>query len=124
MKSDIVLLRALMTAGTPGPWEIERDRNNQPCLYPIDNRDRWIALLPHQGVLEIEQQANADAVLIVAVVNALPALLDALQAAEDQAKKAEEWQARNSHSASEFSAACNRADAAEFALADLRKEVK
>jgi hypothetical protein len=60
-------LRALCAAATPGPWEIEVDRNDQPCLYADGRNRRWIAMFPHQCVQSLEVLANADAAYIAAL---------------------------------------------------------
>ncbi len=60
----IEAIRARLAAATPGPWVVEHDRNDQPNIYPADDHDRWIALLPHQCVTAIERMANADAAFI------------------------------------------------------------
>jgi len=56
-------MEALEKAATKGPWAVELDDNEQPNIW---NEERWIALLPHQCVTEIEKQANADAAFIAA----------------------------------------------------------
>ncbi len=81
-RETIARLRALHEAATPGAWEadLEGDRHDQPLLYG-PTRDRWIALFPHQCLVSTQREGQADCELIAAMRNALPALLDAVDAA-------------------------------------------
>jgi hypothetical protein len=74
-------LRRLLAEATPGPWEVgEPDRNEQATIYA--GPDDWIALLPHQCLESIRIAQERNAALIAAMRNALPGILDALDAAE------------------------------------------
>lgn len=64
--SEIARLRALLAKATPGPWHI--GRTAKPRVYVIDTVNVRIADGP----------CHDDAKLVVAAVNALPRLLDAL----------------------------------------------
>jgi hypothetical protein len=71
-------LRALAEAATPGPWEIDWEENDGPESYPIGFRAED-AVGHDVGNFD---GSEADAALIVAACNALPALLDRLDKAE------------------------------------------
>lgn len=60
LHEETARLLALADAATPGPWEIEHDRNEQSNLY-AQGRDYWLALFPHQcvGAIQKEQERNA-----------------------------------------------------------------
>ena len=67
-------LRALLAKATPGPWEVDYlDKNGQRV---IRQEHIEIATLWHHSVGSIEKEMEANAALIVAMRNALPALLD------------------------------------------------
>lgn len=89
---DLGELRRLLEAATPGPWT-ERGRDVDHDKFVADGKnpadvcglgcevegppEAW-----HRGQFE----RHADAALIVAAVNALPSLLDALDAADELAR--------------------------------------
>lgn len=67
-------LRGLMAEATPGPWEVTYlDENDQQV---ISGAPHEVATFWHHCVGSIEKEMRANAALVVAVVNALPALLD------------------------------------------------
>ena len=75
-------LRALLAAATPGPWAVDHGDNDPP--------DQWefaplVAGTPFcDWTRETEMGlSESDAALIVAAVNALPALLDVAAAARE-----------------------------------------
>jgi hypothetical protein len=84
-------LRALLAAGTPGPWEWEGESE------PVGNDDNGIAAQSGGLICNMQFHANhrtvmahggelydhADARLIAAAVNALPALLDVAELADE-----------------------------------------
>lgn len=82
-------LRQLLAEATPGPWEtrVVREPYTDPTPALVvpsrGGHDPWWSLL-------FSDNADEDAALIVAAVNALPALLDV-------AKAAQEWRARPGH---------------------------
>jgi hypothetical protein len=57
-------LEELARAATPGKWQVEHDKNDQANIYGPD--DHWVALLPHQCVVALEQQMNRDAAYVAA----------------------------------------------------------
>ena len=70
MGSEIEKLRALLEAATKGPWEVDGDANG----------DTW----GRSGSIFVgHNESKDDAALIVAAVNALPALLDVCEAAAE-----------------------------------------
>ncbi len=95
---DLEGLRALLEKATPGPW---RDRKIRYGGYSIDSElmcmnglRAWFSIgnvyarddaekLMSEGAMG---DAKDDVALIVAAVNALPALLDAIQAAAEREK--------------------------------------
>lgn len=75
---DVSALRALLAAATPGPWT-----EDDGSLYgPNDGAVAHIArhASMHTVMATGEDWSHADAALIAAAVNALPALLDELEA--------------------------------------------
>ena len=95
MKTEELL--ALVGKATPGPWSVYTPEHS-PSLPGIDAADATIvvwgdALADDGGV-----RGPANAALIVAAVNALPSLLDALDRAErerDEARASSEaWRTR------------------------------
>lgn len=75
---DCEALRALLAKATPGPWECGRGIQYEPVttVYCDDSLGSAVATcrLQHTVAISREQQA-ANAALIAAAVNALPALL-------------------------------------------------
>jgi hypothetical protein len=69
-------LAALEEKATPGPWKIN-DRHDQVCVYESNDRDVIVCSF---GNLKNHEIA-ADAALIAAARNALPALLKIARAA-------------------------------------------
>lgn len=68
--AEITNLRDLMRAATPGPWVLEdKERSNL-----VSNGEVWVEAVVARNYQEIN-----DAALIVAVVNALPGLLDEVE---------------------------------------------
>ncbi len=84
-------LRALLDASTPGPWAWDSD----PVKGDPYGRVRYQVCAPGKTVTKIyyssyeggPTNAEADAKLIVAAVNALAALLDRCDAAEQQTRE-------------------------------------
>ena len=70
-------LAALLEQATPGPWEAEEGGGRGGWIRNATTRE-WSAM----SCGETSEQATANAALIVAAVNAAPALLAALDAAE------------------------------------------
>jgi len=69
-------LRGLLAKATPGPWEVDYlDKNGQRV---IRQEHIEIATFWHHSVGSIEKEMEANAALIVAMRNALPALLASL----------------------------------------------
>lgn len=66
-------LRALLAAATPGPW------------YTSDNYDvgEFAGYVYAPNATVATDATDTDAALIVAAINALPRLLDVVEAAED-----------------------------------------
>jgi hypothetical protein len=85
--SEIERLRGLLAEGTPGPW---RSRKwTAPRMVEIV-ASTMPAIVPWSGFddsARTKQEHNANAALIAAAVNALPALLDVAEAAA----KCVEW---------------------------------
>lgn len=82
--TDIIQeLRSLIAKATPGPWAAGV-RSNQRAI--AGGAGEWVALLPNghrEGFgLTSDAEVLANAALIVAAINHLPALLDRLEAAE------------------------------------------
>lgn len=79
---DLDALEALIAAATERPWECSRE----PVPYHGSEEDRLWDLGPRgsgeDGFATLSSDAGANARLIVAAVNALPALLARLRAAE------------------------------------------
>src|SRR3990172_6642894 len=70
-------MERLEKAATKEPWLVELDDNEQPNIWNFE--ERWIALLPHQCVTEIEKQANADAAFIAAARSFVPRALEEIR---------------------------------------------
>lgn len=105
---DIKALRALHEAATPGPWT-STERNYGHAVAVVGSGWR-VALCDTQR----PDRNAADAALIVAAVNALPALLDRLERAEragDLAADVERLKAR----VREMETECGRLDASAMA---------
>lgn len=86
-------LRELLGAATPGPWSVVADPSHYHTLSTVVGGYR--GLRDFQFRAEIGGQASwkeqeANAALIVAAVNALPALLARLEAAERVVEAARE----------------------------------
>ncbi|OAH41290.1 hypothetical protein AX777_11430 [Sphingobium yanoikuyae] len=82
--TDIIQeLRGLIAEATPGEWALGV-RSNQRAI--AGGAGEWLALLPNghrEGFgLTSDSEIRANAALIVAAINHLPALLDRLEAAE------------------------------------------
>lgn len=90
MTPDLDALRALLEKATPGPW---RKRMEEPYEMDIASRDRSIVKvwLDDAPVEDYNETQHANATLIVAAVNTLPALLDALQGAREDARRPSNW---------------------------------
>ncbi len=84
-------LRALLAKATPGPWDADgwtgtvrgagvQFTGEHDAVWAKDESGEWTLICPTG--LRDEPQSNENAQLIVAAVNALPALLDRLEAAE------------------------------------------
>jgi len=81
-------LRGLLAKATPGPWEVDYlDKNGQRV---IRQEHIEIATFWHHSVGSIEKEMEANAALVVAMRNALPALLDRLEKAEGELAEARE----------------------------------
>lgn len=93
-------LRALLAKATPGPWDVRMGEYVIPKCHaerpiggatdPIIDRDKYAQHIchvspNHRHRPDYEQRANRD--LIVAAVNALPELLDRVEAAEADAAR-------------------------------------
>ncbi len=73
-------LRALLKEATPGPWFM-------PDRGPARDFDKaWIAGVDWDGKTHLARADYNDAELIAAAVNALPLLLDVVDAARDAYK--------------------------------------
>lgn len=92
---NIPALRALVAKATPGPWE--QDDESTIC-----SNDGMIAV-PCE-FFGVEQQ-DENIALIVAAVNALPALLDELDAARKDAER-ECWWARDGEDSDTWQTQC------------------
>jgi hypothetical protein len=93
-------LRELMAKATPGPWNT-RDGDAGLVTYIQSGQASWIAdvhsFTPGFGPSRAERLANAA--LIVALVNAAPALLDALESSQSPSPVSEEARATLSYAA-------------------------
>lgn len=84
-------LLALALAATPGPWQPMNDRDWDVVIGDIDGPDD--GAMHYAAVAEIidgSPRSRANAALIVAAVNALPALCAEVEALR---KDAERWRA-------------------------------
>jgi len=77
-------LRALLAKATPGPWALG-DGTGEGRNVVTDEPEPWYTALFYGGADEVNCDSNAA--LVVAAVNALPALLDRLEAAERDAAR-------------------------------------
>lgn len=89
-------LRALLAKATPGPWRLRLTDLERPDYAEIDG-DRHGALATVVYRMEDDKrfgknspENEANAALIVAAINALPALLDRLEKAEGELAEARE----------------------------------
>lgn len=147
---DTEALRRFADAATPGPWVV---KTCEPCAEhgreDIQIWDERGQIPIAQWMDEIDPDAGADAEFIAAAREAVPALLDALAAAEhriarleaqsdirgravviyrDRAREAEaerDWNIRSSRLAKEERIKANaRAEKAEARIRDLTQEVR
>lgn len=84
---DVAALRALLEAGTPGPWSLDPCSNGGAILRRGQDSVRHM-----QSHLQIAPESDAE--LIVAAVNALPALLaelDGVRQGEDAVRAFVAW---------------------------------
>ena len=127
-------LRALLAKATPGPWEVDYlDKNGQRV---IRQEHIEIATFWHHCVGSIEKEMEANAALVVAMRNALPALLDlasrveraeqlaytgaiSLASIDEGATRPETWKERAENRQAVFLLAKRRAEAAETRSAQL-----
>jgi len=85
--STIARLRALLAEATPGPWEAEDTSDVNDDLFSDDERESPLSTGWFRGqvgkvdVGDYSTLTFADAALMVEAVNALPALLDVVEAA-------------------------------------------
>lgn len=80
--TDIKNLRALLAAATPGPWDVETQTENLSML--------WGGAIRYDEHV-CSELSEQDASLIAAAVNALPALLDEVEALWRVADAARAW---------------------------------
>lgn len=75
--ADLAALRALLEQGTPGPWEVDPEvRTANICtIYHTADAQGWTHVSGEMGRNPDRAENTANAALIVAAVNALPALL-------------------------------------------------
>ncbi len=101
---DLAALRALLERATPGPWQVdlERERHALKEVCVVFGTDIKSAVVPairskgplRRSPLTTEATQTANLHLIVAAVNALPALLDelaALRRGEDAVRAFVAW---------------------------------
>jgi hypothetical protein len=93
--TDIKKLRELLAKATPGPWVVDEDnREGYKWNNHIVNNEGRIAFMAHKP--GDNEQWEAAAHLIVAAVNALPALLDEVERLREAAGPfLEEWLRRD-----------------------------
>ena len=78
--TSLVSLRAALYKATPGPWETRFEAESDGSgVWGIDG---IVETGGYDGMFKGGIDNDADAALIVAAVNALPALLDIAQAAQ------------------------------------------
>ena len=78
--TSLVSLRAALNKATPGPWETRFEAESDGSgVWGIDG---IVETGGYDGMFKGGIDNDADAALIVAAVNALPALLDIAQAAQ------------------------------------------
>jgi len=75
-------LRALLAKATPGPWEWRREK-----LISVGDSTTVINYADYEGMWFVSYEGRNDAnkEILIAAVNALPGLLDRLEAAEADA---------------------------------------
>lgn len=111
-------------AVTPGDWRWEEDRVDQPCIYAGPGTDVWVALLPHQCLRSLKEQADLNA---EAIANAprdlayLLGLIAALERERDELKRRCSEQAKHIRSIERVRRM--ELDARNTEIADLRAEV-
>jgi hypothetical protein len=122
MTTDIEGLKALLEKATPGPWKVA-DK------VATVGGDRYLVITHPAGWVSLIMEGDdgrdeADAVLIVAAVNALPDLLATITALEDKlagcVEALEEIATYPGPNADD--AAHNKADFARAALSNLQGE--
>ena len=80
MGSEIEKLRALLASATPGPWHVGTE--GMRIAKMDDYAGTSVRVNLSKGRDPRAEDSSLDAALIVAAVNALPALLDVCEAAE------------------------------------------
>jgi hypothetical protein len=108
MTDDIARLRELLAKALPLPWRVGGAGNEQ-CT---------VIVLSHDGRMVDEMLYDAEGELFLAAVNALPALLDRVEAAERSLKDAQRF---HTNERKDRLAAEDRAEAAERRVAELEK---
>jgi len=73
-------LRRLLSQATPGPWEVLRDNPECHLLAVLMEEEEDGETPSYVALADVETRTNAA--LIAAAVNALPALIAAVEAAE------------------------------------------
>lgn len=94
---DRRMLRELLAAATPGPWEVPESIHGDPYIT-----EQGRGFLRGGGIATCDRRddyGRSNAALIVAAVNALPALLDDLDARD---KPRAEWYADRDPDAGHF----------------------
>lgn len=109
-KEEQAAIRARLEAATPGPWAIEDDiRNKTSVASEICGKNREPIC-----IINTENQNNHDFNFIVNARQDIPALLDALEAAEKRADEAEVKMQRFAHAHNMiYNAEVSRANKAE-----------
>ena len=129
-------LRALLAKATPGPWDadgwtgtvrgagVQQFTGEHDAVWAKDESGEWTLICPTG--LRDEPQSNENAQLIVAAVNALPGLLDRLEAAERDAERYRLARSRAFGIAdwTEFSTPLMRYEASADARLDAAREPK
>jgi len=121
---DTAALRELLAQATPGPWTLDTLQEStvtRGSLYAVTSPGwRELATVYGNETPELEEQGAANGPLIVAAVNALPALLDRLETAERE-RLSEQRRADDNFASYERVKA--KYSAAESALSASRAEV-
>jgi hypothetical protein len=95
---DLDKLEAIARAATPGRRYLEQDRNDQWNVYaevPGGSDREWLAILPHQCVVSIEEERARDAMLFEATSpEVVLELIRRVRAAESGLQKAVRVQPR------------------------------